>query len=470
MEKRKLTIEQLTSQYGKIPPQACEIEEAVLGALMLESEAIDKVSEIIKAESFYKDEHQKIFRCIKDLRSKEKPIDIISVTQELKNKQELDEIGGTVHIAKLTQRVASAYHIEYHAMIIAQKYIQREMIRISNEIQVEAYDDQADIGELLDGAKKRFSDLEDSVCGNTLGKTQSEVIGKTVKDIEEDYKLKGKGLPGVTTGILNLNQATGGWRKQNLIVLGARPSVGKTSLALHFAKVAAQSGKYVNFYSLEMSSEDLMRISISGASDVNRSKVRDGNFEEWDWEKINQGVNKLYRLPIIWMDDADTSVERIKVKTRKLKKEGRCDLVIIDYLQLITPSDKKVNREQQISEMSRELKKLARREDVPIIILSALNREAEGVKPNKSHLRESGALEQDADVIILPWIDASDGSEVFNLIIDKNRRGKTGDFPIERNSEMTWFGDIDTRSNTERNMKDFKYNPNQQFEPTNGIF
>lgn len=440
MDNRKpSTIDQLNSYYGKVPPQAIEIEMAVLGALMIESETFGKVNHLLTEESFYKFEHAKIFKAISELYRDNRPIDLLTVTQRLKNSGELDEVGGPLYITQLTSLIATAGHIEHHARIIQQKFIQRQLIRIGSELTSEAFDDSKDIEEIIDSLKVKIIDIDNFAIGQNTGHTNEFVLDQALKEIETDCEEKAAGrAPGITTGLADLNFMTGGWRKSNLIILASRPGIGKTSLALHFAITAAQAGKWVNFYGLEMSESDLMRIIISGQSDVNRINIRDGKLSGYEWEAINKSVPNFNRLPIIWNDYAGITASQIKALTAKHRKAGKCDLVIIDYIQLITPTDKKQNREQQISEISRTLKRTGLSEQIPILALAQLNREAEGCKPMLSHLRESGSLEQDADVVLMPWVQ----DNKYMISIAKNRRGKVGTFEINHSDEMTKFYDI----------------------------
>lgn len=424
---------------GKVPPQAMDVEEAVLGSLMLESGAIHDVDGLLNPESFYSEQHKRVFIAIKTLSVQCKPIDVITVTKFLKDKNELDMIGGVMFLMNLTSKVAGAANIKHHARIIQQLFIQRELIKIGSETVTESFDEGADIDDLLSNLKRKISDLEDYSFGADFGKSQKFTVNEAIIETEKDCAEAKKGKqPGITTGLYDLNQATGGWRDTNLIIVAARPGIGKTSLALHFAKVAAKSGKWVNFYGLEMKSSDLMRIQISGESGVSRSAIRDGRLSDQDWNGINACIPNLINLPIIWADFAGITADNIRSQTIKNRKNGRCDIVIIDYLQLISTADKKMNREQQIAEISRTLKRLALSENIPVIALAQLNREAENTKPQLNHLRESGSLEQDADVVIFPWRE--DGK--YQLTIAKNRRGKKGTFEIFANEEMTVFADV----------------------------
>ena len=422
---------------GKIPPQDIEVEEAVLGALMLESDAINEVSGIITAESFYKHSHQVVFEAILGMAKYQQPIDLITVTKELRKLSKLEEIGGAMAITSMTSRIASAANIQHYARIIQQHYIKRKIITISSGITSKSFDDNTDIEEIIGDIRLGLSEIENMGISAQSGKHQTQVIDETCIEMEADCAKYEKGVAaGITTGFTLLDEALGGWRNTNLAIVASRPGVGKTSLALFFAKQAALSGKWVNFYGLEMKSTDLMRIVISGQSNVNRTDIRDGRLSERDWTEINKSIARIDKLPIIWNDFAGITTNHIQALTAKNRKSGKCDMVIIDYLGLITPSNSKQVREQQIAEMSRQLKVMALAENIPVIVLSQLNREAVNDQPQLHHLRESGAIEQDADVVIFPWRK----DDVYNLIVAKNRRGKLGLFEIYANEEMTNFG------------------------------
>lgn len=459
-----MAIKTKIDNSAKIPPQDLHFEEAILGALMLEADAIHKVTGIIKTDSFYLDNHRKIFEVIKTLSGSNKPIDILTVTKILKDRNELEEIGGPIFITQLTSRVASAAHIEHHALIIQQLFIQRELIKIGSETITEAYEPGAEIEDLLNSAKRKISALEDCTLGSNTGRSHADVFQDMVMEIEQDCNAASEGKqPGINTGFKILNNATGGWRPTNLIIIASRPSVGKTSLALHFAKMAAMSGKWVNFYSLEMSPADLLRIMTSGESGINRTSLRDGRIDDKDWSTLNTlSGSKFGKLPIIWNSEAGLTSSRIKSLTIRNRKAGKCDLVIIDYIGLITPTDKRAIREQQISEISRTLKGIALAENIPIICLSQLNRQAANVKPELHMLRESGSIEQDADIVIMPWVE----DEKYILEVEKNRRGIKGPIAIFHSDDMTVFGDVKPTlersaagSDPDRNIQPNSYSP-----------
>jgi len=416
-------------------PQAVEIEKAILGAIIVEPESFLLVANILNSDCFYDHKNKLVYLALEQMHTRSENIDILSLSLELDRLGKLEEVGGNGFLIGLTKDIASANHIEFHAKIVREKYILRQLITLSNDVQTDIYQKE-DIDDIFTKISSKIDELQSSVSSSQL--MQTSVLKKALEEVEADcIRTKSGIVSGIPTGLLMLDRATGGWKSNNYIILAARPSVGKTSLALHFAKQAALAGFWVNFYGLEMSSPDLMRIMLSGESAVSRTKLRDGKLEDSDWAKINAGVRQLERLPIIWSDYADVTVQYIRDMTRKNKKEGKCDLVIVDYLQLITPTDKRVNREQQVSEISRTFKKITL-SGVPVIAVAQLNREADTGKPLLSHLRESGSLEQDADIVVFPWRDDNN----YKITIGKNRRGITGTFDIAVNDELTWFGDI----------------------------
>lgn len=437
MKSKKTNIDGLNAQYGNLPPQAIEVETAVLGALMLEREAFETVSGIIDTGSFYKESHQKIFETIKSINSAKKPIDLLTVTQELKDRNLLNEVGGPLEITQLTRKVASAAHIESHARILAEKYYLRETIQKANELIKLAYSGE-DVEIISNEWKNSGESLDDVFTIADTGSHIKQVLTTTMAELEKDVaKTKEKTTPGIPTGLASLDLNTGGWRGGNMVVLAARPGVGKTSMALHFALEAAKAGHWVNIFSLEMNKEDLARILLAGISGVYRSDIRDGYIEQHDWEHINRAVAEIENLPIIFRDAAGLSVNQIKSSIRKNRKNNRCDFAIVDYLQLVRSSEPKAIRELEVSEISRTLKTVALAENIPILALSQLNRDADNTFPKLSHLRESGAIEQDADIVVFLVPDENK----LRLSIAKHRRGRLCDIDIFPNDEMTRFSD-----------------------------
>ncbi len=452
----KMTLEQLNAQYGKIPPQAVEVEEAVLGALMLEKSTYILVADILKAESFYKEEHQKIFTVIQDLVANEKPVDLLMVTQELKNRQQLDEVGGPAYITQLTSRVASAAHIDFHARIIAQKYIQRELIRISSEIQVKSYDDTLELDDLIDYA-------ESSLFGVTEGSISREsqpikpLLHEAIERIEANSK-KPEGLSGVPSGFSKLDKITSGWQNSDLIIIAARPAMGKTAFVLSMARNIAVTRKIpVAVFSLEMSSGQLVNRLIASETELGSEKIKSGRLEDWEWELFNRRLKTLENATLFIDDTPALSIFEFRAKCRRLKMQHDIGIVIVDYLQLMTAgNDIKGNREQEVSMISRNLKAIAKEVDIPIIALSQLNRSVESResrRPQLSDLRESGAIEQDADIVMFIHrpeyygiTQDADGNSLIGLaeiIIAKHRNGSVGEVQLAFKSGLARFSNLE---------------------------
>jgi replicative DNA helicase len=454
--KSKMTIEQLNAQYGKIPPQAPEVEEAVLGALMLERDAYITVAAILKSESFYKEEHQKIFKVIQHLVANEKPVDLLMVTQELKNREELDVVGGPIYITQLTSRVASAAHIEFHARIIAQKFIQRELIRISSEIQVKSYDDTLELDDLIDYAESSLFKVTE---GNISKESQpiKPLLREAIERIEANAK-KPDGLSGIASGFSKLDKITSGWQNTDLMIIASRPAMGKTAFALTMARnMAVLKQIPVAVFSLEMSSLQLVNRLIAAETELGSEKIKSGRLEDWEWELFNRRIKTLENAPIYIDDTPALSVFEFRAKCRRLKMQYDIGIVIVDYLQLMTAgTDLKGNREQEVSTISRNLKAIAKEINVPIIALSQLNRSVEsrdGKRPQLSDLRESGAIEQDADMVMFIHrpeyygiTQDADGNSligVAEIIIAKHRNGSTGDVQLSFKSSLAKFSDIE---------------------------
>ncbi len=453
-------IEQINAQYGKLPPQALEVEEAVLGALMLERDAYVTVADYIDTNSFYKEEHQKIFDAIKKLSGKEKPVDLLMVTQELKDRNQLEEIGGPAYITQLTRRVASAAHIEFHARIIAQKFIQRELIRVSTEIQTKSYDDTVDVDDLINFSE---SSLFQIAQGNIKKETVpiKPVLNEAILQIEKAKNQK-EGLSGVPSGFTALDRITSGWQKTDLIIVAARPSMGKTAFVLSMAReMAVAHNKSVALFSLEMSSVQLVTRLISAETELGSQKLKSGRLEDWEWEHLNRKISSLDKAPIFIDDTPALSIFEFRAKCRRLKMQYDIEVVIVDYLQLMTAgADTRGSREQEVSAISRSLKAIAKELNIPILALSQLNRSVEsreGKRPQLSDLRESGAIEQDADLVLFIHrpeyygITEDDSGNsllgVAEIIIAKHRNGATGDIHLSFKKELAKFSDMENRFN-----------------------
>ena len=398
-----------TMMFGKVPPQAKELEEAVLGAVMLEKNAFDVVVEILKPECFYVEAHQRIFRSMQGLQQKNSPIDLLTVVEELKFREELDLVGGPFYVTKLTNAVVSSANIEIHSRIILQKFIQRELIKISGEIIGDAYEDSTDVFELLDLAESKLFEITNNHLKRDYASIDT-VLVKTIQRIE-DLRTRQDEITGVPSGFESMDKVTYGWQASDLIILAARPSVGKTAFALNLARNAAlhpTKPTAVGFFSLEMSASQLVQRILSAESEIWLEKISRGRLEDYEMKQLyKKGIDRLASAPIHIDDTAALNIFELRAKCRRLKNKHNVGLIIIDYLQLMsgTGENRNSNREQEISRISRDLKGLAKELQVPIIALSQLSREVEKRKegnkmPQLSDLRESGAIEQDADMVM----------------------------------------------------------------------
>ena len=457
----KAGANQQLMDIGKMPPQAVELEEAVLGALMLEKDALTNVIDILKAESFYKDANSRIFGAIERLFTRSEPVDILTVTQELKKTGELEMVGGAYYITQLTNRVASAANAEFHARIVAQKYIQRELIRTSTETIKDAYEESSDVFDLLDKAEKSlFSIVEGNIKKNY--DKMSTLIRKAIEQIEV-AKNKKDGLSGIPSGLTALDRLTSGWQKSDLVILAARPAMGKTALVLSVARNAAVDfNKPVAVFSLEMSSLQLVTRLISSESELSGEKLKKGSLADHEFEQLNAKIQKLAEAPLFIDDTPGLSVFELRAKARRLKEQHNIELIIIDYLQLMTAGGEgRGNREQEISTISRSLKGLAKELNVPVIALSQLSRAVEtrggDKKPQLSDLRESGAIEQDADMVMFIHrpeyygiTEDENGAPtvgVGELIVAKHRNGPVDSVKVRYIGQYTKFADLDVLDN-----------------------
>lgn len=407
--KRKTNTEFSGMTLGKVPPQSRELEEAVLGALMLEKAAFDLIANILKPECFYVESHQVIFRAILQLSADNKPVDLLTVVEELRTMSALDEVGGPYYISKLTNAVVSAANIEAHSRIILEKFIQRELIRISSEVINEAYDDATDVFDLLDHAESKLFEITNGHLKKEFD-TLSKVVMSTVTRIDE-MRARKEELTGVPSGFPTLDRVTYGWQPSDLIILAARPSVGKTAFALNLARNAAlhpTKPTAVAFFSLEMSSSQLVQRILSAESEIWLEKISRGRMEDHEMQQLyKKGIEPLTKANIFIDDSAALNIFELRAKCRRLKNKHNVGIILIDYLQLMsgTSDNKNGNREQEISTISRNLKQLAKELQIPIIALSQLSRDVEKRKdsnkvPQLSDLRESGAIEQDADMVL----------------------------------------------------------------------
>jgi len=390
-------------ERGKIPPQAVDLEEVVLGAMMIDKKGVDEVIDILHPDVFYKDSHKYIYEAIFNLFETSEPVDLLTVSSQLKKDGKLEAVGGDFYLIKLTQKVASSAHIEFHARIILQKYIQRSLIKISNDIIEEAYSDATDVFDLLDNAEAKLYEVTQGNLKRSAETAQNLVI-QAKKRIEEISNKEG--LSGIPSGFDKLDRLTSGWQPSDLIIVAARPGMGKTALTLSMARnIAVNSEIPVAFFSLEMSSVQLITRLISSETGLSSEKLRTGKLEKHEWEQLNVKVKTLEKAPLFIDDTPSLSIFDLRAKARRLASQHNIRLIVIDYLQLMTAggSQKGGNREQEISTISRNLKALAKELNVPVIALSQLSRAVEtrggSKRPILSDLRESGAIEQDADIV-----------------------------------------------------------------------
>jgi replicative DNA helicase len=456
---RKSTNEQ-GIDFGKLPPQVRDLEEAVLGAVMIEQNAINEVIDILKDEAFYVDAHQRIWRAIRMLFQNQAPIDLLTVTEQLKKNGELDEAGGPFAIAQLTNKIGSAANAEYHARLIAEKYIQRQLISSSTEIIREAYEDTTDVFELLDKAEKSLFAIAENNLKNG-GEDIASILMAELKELEVRMHNSDDHLNGVASGFVDLDKMTGGWQKSDLIILAARPAMGKTAFTLALARNAAVDHKKpVALFSLEMSSVQLVQRMISMETQVASDKIRRGTLEDYEYKILTSKIDGLKNAQIFIDDTPAINVFELRSKCRRLKQQHDIQMIVIDYLQLMsgtTDGKSSGNREQEISQISRSLKGLAKELQVPVIALSQLSRAVEtrggDKKPILSDLRESGAIEQDADIVIFLYrgeyygleqdSEGNPTKDIAEVIIAKHRNGPVGSVRTRFVNKLAKFENLD---------------------------
>lgn len=434
------------NEYGKLPPQALELEEAVLGAIMLEKDAYYIVSDILKPECFYKPAHQKIYESIMNLAVKQEPIDMHTVTEQLRRDGTIDDVGGPYYITLLTAKVSSAAHLEYHSRIIVQKFLARELIRVSSEIQTKAFDDKTDVDDLMQEAEGKLFEVSQRNLKKDVSQIDSVIVEARSRMIQA---AKQQGASGVKSGFHALDKITSGWQRSDLIIIAARPAMGKTAFILSMAKnMAVDYNVPVAIFSLEMSNVQLVNRLIMNVCQLEGDKIKNGQLSDPEWEKFDRDITQLYSAPIYVDDTPSLSIFELRSKARRLVKEHKIQCIIIDYLQLMNASGMSFgSREQEVSIISRSLKGLAKELDIPIIALSQLNRGVEGrtgidgKRPQLSDLRESGAIEQDADMVCFIhrpeyykiYEDAQGNSlhGIAEILVAKHRNGATGDVQLK---------------------------------------
>jgi replicative DNA helicase len=436
----------------KIPPQNLDAEQSVLGAMLIDKEAVPRAIEFVRPQDFYRDAHKHVFEAMIDLTERGEAIDLITVTEELRQKGVLDQAGGAAYVAGLANMVPTAANVEYYARIVGEKAMLRMLISVSSRIAAMGYEGNEEIDTLLDRAEQMIFEITQRKAGTGFAAIKA-ILMDTFERIEYLHNNKGQ-ITGVNSGFVDLDRYTSGFQPSDLIIVAARPSMGKTALCTNFCQNAAvRHNLPVAIFSLEMSKDQLVQRMLCGEAMVDQQRVRTGQLEETDWNKLTQAAGPLSKAPIFIDDTPGISVMEMRAKARRLKAEKGLSMIVIDYLQLMTGSRKTENRQQEISEISRSLKGLARELDVPVIALSQLSRAVEqrsDKKPMMSDLRESGSLEQDADLVMFIYRDEyynpeSEKRGIAEVIIAKQRNGPVGSVELGFLKEFTRFVNLERR-------------------------
>ncbi|MBL7835236.1 MAG: replicative DNA helicase [Cyclobacteriaceae bacterium] len=452
----KLMPRDISESIGKLPPQALELEEAVLGALMLEKSALNAVVEFLKPEHFYSESHREIYTAIITLFKSSEPVDMRTVVNQLRKDGKIELIGGAYYIAELTSKVSSAANIEYHARVIIEMAIKRDLIHIASQVHQDAYEDTTDVFELLDKTEQSIFAISDS----NLRKNYDNMKNLMYRAIQELQKLKEHkdGLTGVPTGFSALDRMTSGWQNSDLVIIAARPGMGKTAFVVSAMRNAAVDFKRpVAIFSLEMASVQLVNRMISAEAELEGEKIRKGQLADFEWQQLVHKTNRLSAAPIFIDDTPALSILELRAKCRRLKSEHNIELIIVDYLQLMR-GDSAGNREQEIASISRALKGIAKELSVPVLALSQLSRGVEtrggDKRPQLSDLRESGSIEQDADIVMFLYrpeyykitVDEEGlpTQGMGEVIIAKHRNGSTGTVKLKFIGKYTKFADFDS--------------------------
>ncbi len=438
---------------GRIPPHSVESEQSILGSILLDKDAIITVTETIQPEDFYKEAHKIIYECMLKLNSKNEPIDLITLTEELKKQDSLENIGGISYITSLSTIVPTTTNVKYYADIVKEKSVLRKLIKVSNDILNSGYDNSVKVEEILEQAEKKIFDISQEKSSEDF-KSINSVLMDTYDMIEKLYTNKEE-ITGITTGFDDLNKKINGLQRTDLILVAARPAMGKTAFSLNLVQNAALKGNAsVAVFSLEMSKEQLVQRMLSAQSNVELKKIKTGNLDENDWPRIIDAMSVLSNANIYIDDTPGIKMSELRSKCRKLKIEKGLDFVLIDYLQLMEGEGNNENRQQEISKISRSLKIIAKELNCPVVALSQLSRAPEqrsDHRPMLSDLRESGSIEQDADIVMYLYRDEyyhpdSERKNIGEIIISKNRHGETGSV------ELVWLGEIQKFANKAREM------------------
>lgn len=452
---RKRVAAPIDNSYGHLQPQALDIERVVLGALMIDKDAFTVISEIVRPETFYEPRNQKIYHAIQTLNMNEQPVDIMTVTEQLRKEGTLEDVGGPAYIVEMSSRVASSAHIEYHAHILAQKFLARQLISFASMIETEAFDETVDVDELMQKAEGQLFEL--SMKNMVQDYSHIEPILREAHRILMKASQNDGGLTGVPSGYHKLDDITAGWQPSDLVIIAGRPAMGKTSFALSIAKnIAVDYRQPIAFFSLEMNSVQLVNRLISNVCEISGSKILNGQLAPDEWDRFDKNLRLLEDAPVYIDDTPGLSVFELRTKARRLVREHGIKILMIDYLQLMNANGMRFNsRQEEVSTISRSLKGLAKELNIPVIALSQLNRTVEnregleGKRPQLSDLRESGAIEQDADMVLFVhrpeyyhlYQDekGNDLHGMAQIIIAKHRKGATGDVLLKFRGEFTRF-------------------------------
>ncbi|HHY90259.1 MAG TPA: replicative DNA helicase [Clostridiales bacterium] len=442
-------------QFGRVPPHSIEAEQSVLGGMILDKEAITDAVEIVQGDDFYKEAHREIFEAILSLYDRDQPVDLVTLSEELKKRQTLEAIGGLSYLTSLLSAVPTTTHVSYYAKIVEEKALLRKLIAASSEIIEKSYEAEDNTASILDLAEKRIFDIAQKRNSGKGFVPIKQALLESFNKIEELYQNKG-GMLGLPTGFIDIDRKTSGLQKSDLILIAARPSMGKTAFALNIVQnTAIRTNASIAVFSLEMSREQLVQRMLSAESHIEIQKIRTGNLDEDEWPRLAKAMGQLAQAKIFIDDTPGITVTEMKAKCRKLKLEHGLDLMMVDYLQLMTEDERAENRQQEISAISRKLKALAREMDCPLIALSQLSRAPElrgDHRPILSDLRESGAIEQDADIVMFLYRDEyyhpdTEKKNRGEVIIAKQRNGATGTV------ELAWLGQFTKFANLEKYLE-----------------
>lgn len=455
-DRRQSSQQSLELAYGHVMPQAPEVEKAVLGALMIDKDAYLEVCDLLRPESFYEPRNQMVYEAIMKLSIEESPVDVLTVTDKLGKMGKLEEVGGPGYIADLSSRVASSANIEYHANVVAEKYLSRQMIHYVGEVGKKTFDETYPIKDVVNDAQAKLFELSQKNMRKDYS-VLAPILERAVKSVQDAHSNTG-GVTGIPTGFYKLDDITCGWQKSDLVIIAGRPAMGKTAFALSLAKnIAADQKIPMAFFSLEMSSEQLANRLMANAFEIDGKKLMSGQLDREDWNRLDKGMNNLVDAPLYIDDTEGLSVMELRTKARRLVNEHHVQLIMVDYLQLMTASGMRYNsRQEEVSLISRSLKGLAKELDIPVLALSQLNRGvegrdgAEGKRPMLSDLRESGAIEQDADMVVFLHrpeyygiMMSDDGTKDYRgmaeVIIAKHRKGAVGIKLLKFRGEYTRF-------------------------------